>query len=204
MGELVINGRVKAGGFRHRALAWLQDNPGSSATDVTRALGLSLRSARTSALDAMVYAGLVTVTAEKRDTRPAPVRVYSVAPPGHVPPPRPEPSPALRAARAAQRAASRAKTRPAAPDPEPLPSGAAACAGEDPEMFFPGFLAAPDVRKAKAVCARCPARAGCLAGALARAEPHGIWGGEVFENGRVIPGRRLAAAAVSQDRAWKH
>ena len=58
-----------------------------------------------------------------------------------------------------------------------------------------------DLELAKACCGACPLRAACLAGALERAEPFGVWGGEIFEKGRVIahkrprgnPGRRARA-----------
>jgi WhiB family redox-sensing transcriptional regulator len=53
----------------------------------------------------------------------------------------------------------------------------------DPDLFFaesPG-----DVLLAKALCARCPVRAACLAGALQRGEPWGVWGGALFERGAV-------------------
>ena len=55
-----------------------------------------------------------------------------------------------------------------------LPTGPA-CAGADPDLFFPfpGEPTAP----AKAICGRCPVRAVCLAWARARGERYGIWGG---------------------------
>jgi len=30
----------------------------------------------------------------------------------------------------------------------------------------------------------------CLSGALLRGEPCGVWGGEIFENGEIIPFKR--------------
>jgi WhiB family redox-sensing transcriptional regulator len=38
---------------------------------------------------------------------------------------------------------------------------------------------------AKSLCVPCPVLAECLAGALARREPWGVWGGELFDRGRV-------------------
>jgi WhiB family transcriptional regulator, redox-sensing transcriptional regulator len=58
----------------------------------------------------------------------------------------------------------------------------------DPELFF-----AEDPRaleRAKALCGVCPVRAACLAGALQRREPCGVWGGEILLNGAVIAGKR--------------
>lgn len=52
------------------------------------------------------------------------------------------------------------------------------CADEPPEMFFNTTPYA--VRTAKEVCGGCPVRTQCLAGALEREEPWGVWGGEVF------------------------
>lgn len=47
-----------------------------------------------------------------------------------------------------------------------------------------------DVEAAKALCVECPLKATCLAGALERGEPWGVWGGEVFIDGRVVPRKR--------------
>jgi len=43
---------------------------------------------------------------------------------------------------------------------------------------------------AKSFCTDCPVRAACLAGALDRGEPWGVWGGEIFERGAVIARKR--------------
>ena len=47
---------------------------------------------------------------------------------------------------------------------------------EDPELFF--AESPQDVEQAKAMCRGCRARLACLAGALERREPWGVWGGE--------------------------
>ena len=44
--------------------------------------------------------------------------------------------------------------------------------------------------RAKAICGKCALSATCLEGALERAEPWGIWGGELIESGRVIANKR--------------
>ena len=52
--------------------------------------------------------------------------------------------------------------------------------GIDPELFFPvgeSGPAIPQIRAAKAVCARCPVIAECRSYALRAGEPDGIWGG---------------------------
>lgn len=62
------------------------------------------------------------------------------------------------------------------------------CHRVDPELFFSDVPAT--VEEAKATCSPCPLRAECLAGALERREPHGVWGGELFDSGVVIPRKR--------------
>jgi WhiB family transcriptional regulator, redox-sensing transcriptional regulator len=71
--------------------------------------------------------------------------------------------------------------------------GGSPAAGELPCQAEPGlfFADAPeDVRRAKALCGTCPLRTACLAGALQRAEPCGVWGGELLLNGTVIAQKR--------------
>lgn len=47
-----------------------------------------------------------------------------------------------------------------------------------------------DVEFAKTLCRECPVQALCLSGALERREPWGVWGGELFLQGVVIPRKR--------------
>lgn len=47
-----------------------------------------------------------------------------------------------------------------------------------------------DTARAKAICGKCPLAVTCLEGALERAEPWGVWGGELIENGRVVVNKR--------------
>lgn len=47
-----------------------------------------------------------------------------------------------------------------------------------------------DIARAKAICRRCERRERCLAGALARAEPAGVWGGELVSGGVVVALKR--------------
>lgn len=58
----------------------------------------------------------------------------------------------------------------------------------DPELFF--AEAPSDVEDAKAICRGCPARMACFAGAVERREPWGVWGGELFLRGEVVPRKR--------------
>jgi WhiB family redox-sensing transcriptional regulator len=62
------------------------------------------------------------------------------------------------------------------------------CRENDAEMWFADT---PEgVEFAKALCATCPARPQCLAGALQRGEPWGVWGGELFVQGVVVARKR--------------
>jgi len=84
------------------------------------------------------------------------------------------------------------------------------CRSYDPELWFAERL--DEVALAQALCGDCALRAACLAGALERREPWGVWGGELFERGQVVarkrrPGRprkddhldrRAAEAALEQ------
>ncbi|MFF3742403.1 WhiB family transcriptional regulator [Streptomyces sp. NPDC002566] len=57
---------------------------------------------------------------------------------------------------------------------------AAACVGEDPDLFFPVSTIGPALREAaaaKRVCARCPVSSECLSYALGTAQTSGVWGG---------------------------
>ena len=58
----------------------------------------------------------------------------------------------------------------------------------DPELFF--AESPEDVRRAKELCGTCPVQSACLAGALQRAEPHGVWGGALFLRGAIAPDKR--------------
>ena len=51
-------------------------------------------------------------------------------------------------------------------------------------LFFSDLLL--DIARAKAICGRCALRDGCLAGALEREEPWGVWGGELLSGGRIV------------------
>ena len=53
------------------------------------------------------------------------------------------------------------------------------------------FAEAPaQLEQAKALCQPCPVRALCLAGALERHEPWGVWGGEILIDGRIVARKR--------------
>jgi WhiB family redox-sensing transcriptional regulator len=56
------------------------------------------------------------------------------------------------------------------------------------DLFFSEQL--DDILRAKAFCQGCPVRVPCLEAAVARREPWGVWGGELFANGKVLAQKR--------------
>ncbi len=67
-------------------------------------------------------------------------------------------------------------------------AGLVPCRNNDPELWFAEQTAR--VEQAKALCRECPLVADCLAGAIEREEPWGVWGGEVFVGGVVVATKR--------------
>ncbi len=47
-----------------------------------------------------------------------------------------------------------------------------------------------DIARAKQICALCPVVEACLDGALVRREPWGVWGGQLFLNGKILAFKR--------------
>lgn len=62
------------------------------------------------------------------------------------------------------------------------------CQVHDRDLWFADAPA--ELERAKALCAECPALRACLAGALDRREPAGVWGGQIFQGGRVVSFKR--------------
>ncbi|GAA4846318.1 WhiB family transcriptional regulator [Kitasatospora terrestris] len=94
----------------------------------------------------------------------------------------------------------------------PSPDGdlhGAACAGVNPDLFFPEVepedaddpVAAEAAefasRRAKAICATCPVREACLALALRRRERYGIFGGLDAAERRALKRSGAASAEVA-------
>src|ERR1039458_4013789 len=69
-----------------------------------------------------------------------------------------------------------------------IPTGLPLPCSDDPELFF--AESPDDVESAKELCQGCPALQSCLTGALERREPWGVWGGELFLRGEVVPRKR--------------
>jgi WhiB family redox-sensing transcriptional regulator len=62
------------------------------------------------------------------------------------------------------------------------------CRVNEAELFFAESPA--DVELAKALCRTCPVMAECLAGAIDRHEPWGVWGGQLLVQGAVVARKR--------------
>ena len=60
--------------------------------------------------------------------------------------------------------------------------------GSMTELFFSEQL--DDIAAAKAFCQECPVKDPCLEGAIVRREPWGVWGGELFVNGKIVAQKR--------------
>ena len=61
-------------------------------------------------------------------------------------------------------------------------------AGSMTGLFFSEEL--QDIARAKEICARCPVLVPCLEGAIERREPWGVWGGQLFLNGKILTNKR--------------
>ncbi|SOD73189.1 WhiB family redox-sensing transcriptional regulator [Jatrophihabitans sp. GAS493] len=62
------------------------------------------------------------------------------------------------------------------------------CQVRDADLWFADTPV--QLEAAKALCQDCPVRQACLAGALERREPWGVWGGEIFDHGVVLARKR--------------
>ena len=70
----------------------------------------------------------------------------------------------------------------------------AACADEDPELFFPVGTEGPALRQAedaKAVCRTCPLMSGCLRWALDTGQDDGVWGATSEDERRAMRRSRV-------------
>ncbi len=60
--------------------------------------------------------------------------------------------------------------------------------GASAALFFSDQI--PDINRAKAICTECVHMTACLEGAIDRSEPWGVWGGQLFANGRILAQKR--------------
>lgn len=72
------------------------------------------------------------------------------------------------------------------------------CGDADPELWFAERPA--ELNLAKALCAHCPVKRACLAGALDRREPWGVWGGEIVQQGVILAYKRGRGRPSKADR----
>jgi WhiB family redox-sensing transcriptional regulator len=64
----------------------------------------------------------------------------------------------------------------------------AACASAGPELFYAEDIAG--IIAARAICQGCNVQSLCLQAAIERAEPAGVWGGELFCEGAIVAQKR--------------
>lgn len=69
---------------------------------------------------------------------------------------------------------------------QPLP--VLPCHGGNPDLWFAESPA--ELERAKELCTGCPVQRQCLAAALERGEPWGVWGGEIFDRGSIVSRKR--------------
>lgn len=62
------------------------------------------------------------------------------------------------------------------------------CRSNDPELWFSEEQHTVEV--AQRLCGQCPLQEACLSSAVERKEPWGVWGGELFERGRIVAQKR--------------
>ncbi|MCH7788339.1 MAG: WhiB family transcriptional regulator [Acidobacteria bacterium] len=74
--------------------------------------------------------------------------------------------------------------------PNTIDATEARCAANDvnPAVFYSEDVT--DIGTAKRLCMECPILAQCLQGAISRAEPCGVWGGQLFSNGHILALKR--------------
>lgn len=70
------------------------------------------------------------------------------------------------------------------------------------DVFFSEEL--QDIARAKSICAECPAMVRCLEGAVARREPWGVWGGQLFLNGKILMTKRRRGRPPKNPRPEDH
>ncbi|AWV47487.1 transcriptional regulator [Mycobacterium leprae Kyoto-2] len=62
------------------------------------------------------------------------------------------------------------------------------CHADTSDLWFAETPA--DLECTKTLCANCPIRRPCLEAAMERAEPWGVWGGEIFDRGLIVSRKR--------------
>ena len=68
------------------------------------------------------------------------------------------------------------------------------------DLFFSDEI--PAIRAAKAICDTCPLAGPCLAGAVERREPWGVWGGQLFKDGKVLAVKRPRGRPPKDPARW--
>src|SRR6516225_7285880 len=134
-----VTAEPAAGTRRARILAHLVGHPDLTAHELARLIGTALTV--TDLLRDMQLKGQVVARTGRRPQQGRPVRLWRLAPPGTVPPPRPSQAAEIVARRRERdrRATAARRARMRAPVPQPAASAMpdAACRTADPALFFP-------------------------------------------------------------------
>jgi WhiB family redox-sensing transcriptional regulator len=176
---------VAEGTRRARILAHLAGHSDLTAFELGRAIGSSPASLYR-LLQSMERRAQVIRRTEWRAGMGRDVSLWSIAPPGTEPPPRPALPPKVVAARRlAWRTEQRIRRARTAGRARILPP-MGVCSPADAPLFFGAEGEAPEVRaereaQAIAICLTCPARSACLAYAQQTGQVSGVWGGVSLE-----------------------
>lgn len=81
----------------------------------------------------------------------------------------------------------------------------ALCADEETSMFFSEYV--QDILAAKRICSECPVMDLCLEQAIETEEPAGVWGGQLFKEGKILaykknrgkPSKKIANETFMED-----
>ena len=203
---------------RQRVLELLEGSPGLTGREMRHALGVT-SAAMYSLLGNMEAKAQLVCSVRREPGQGQALKVWSIAPPGTVPPAPLAPSAetTIRRRQAARDAARRRRARakgavipPGGPVPSDLPALLAvpvpavpvprhgACAAVGPELWFPPDGEQPAAREARLaravmICHSCPVQAQCYTAAVANGEAWGIWGGVDFTARPGPDGRRRAS-----------
>jgi Transcription factor WhiB len=193
-----VTAPAATGTRREAVLGHLARYPDLTANELARVIGT--RSSLTRLLQDMEAKAQVVSRSGRRPGQGGQVRLWRLAPPATVPPPRLAPAAEVVERRRERdritTARRRARTRPLFAGTADLPG--AACAGADPALFFPDRGDTEAEAAAVAICAGCPIRAACYARAVQNGERSGIWGGVNLESGP--PARAAVAGERWQER----
>jgi hypothetical protein len=177
---------VAEGTRRARILAHLAGHSDLTAFEIARAIGSRSPASMYKLLKSMEGRAEVVCRREWRAAMGRHVALWSIAPPGTEPPPRPMLPPEVIAARRLAWRIEQRIRRAGVTTPARILPPIGVCTPADAPLFFGAEGEAAEARAAReaqaiAICGTCPARAACLAYAQQTGQVSGVWGGVSFE-----------------------